>query len=204
MKIVKLTALAVAGVLTFAACKYEEGPKISLRSKRDRVANEWKIVKYEYNGFDVTQKVNQTSGQAEVPFMLIINLERTGGYGVEIVKKSTDANGNETYITNATESNGKGFDACCSTEYHMFIDSLPSHFKYIIPHGIWSFDKGHTKIQVKPELSYQKDSIMSQRNTIDWGIVMLKEKELKVKGRDEHDIEWKLDLKPLNKEPFFY
>jgi len=46
MKNLIYSALAVT--ILFTACKYEEGPGISLRSKRDRVANEWKVDNYTY------------------------------------------------------------------------------------------------------------------------------------------------------------
>jgi len=72
MKFVKLTSLALAGMLTFAGCKYEEGPKISLRAKRDRVANEWRIEKYTYNDSDFTNQIVQVpGGNSETPFELL-------------------------------------------------------------------------------------------------------------------------------------
>jgi hypothetical protein len=41
--------------LLFSACgKYEEGPKLSLMSKKARVAGEWKIDKVTVNGTEVT------------------------------------------------------------------------------------------------------------------------------------------------------
>lgn len=203
MKIVKFASLVIAGALTFAACKYEDGPKISLRAKRDRVANEWRIEKYTYNDSDRTNLLVQPDDifQGDLPpFQIVLNLYRTGAYGVEIVQKKKDADGNELYVTNHTQK----FDECCSTEYHSFLDGLPAHIQYIMSHGTWSFDKGHTKLQVKPELSYVASEIQTQRNTIDWGIVMLKEKEMKVKGRDANDIEWTLHLKAINSEPWVY
>lgn len=42
--------LVSAFAVVFTGCKYEEGPAISLRNKRDRVANEWKISGYQING----------------------------------------------------------------------------------------------------------------------------------------------------------
>ncbi|MCC7298258.1 MAG: hypothetical protein IT244_07995, partial [Bacteroidia bacterium] len=204
MKFVKLTSLAIAGALTFAACKYEEGPKISLRAKRDRVANEWRVEKYTYNDSDRTTSLAQPDSfvdGVQVPtFQLIVDFYRTGSYGVEVVQKTKDANGNELYITNHTQK----FDQCCSTAYHSYIENLPSHIQYIMSHGYWTFDRGHTKIQVKPDLSYVGTEVQTQKNTIDWGIVRLHEKELKVKGRDEKNIEWTLHLKPVNSEPYFY
>jgi hypothetical protein len=47
-----LIGLAIAFLLP--ACKYEEGPKISLRSKKARVVNQWKVEKISQNGYDIT------------------------------------------------------------------------------------------------------------------------------------------------------
>lgn len=59
MKNLIYSAFAVA--ILFTACKYEEGPGISLRSKRDRVANEWKVDKYTYTakGGSATDKTDK-------------------------------------------------------------------------------------------------------------------------------------------------
>ena len=47
----KLKSLLIVGlVLTFAACKYEEGPNLSLRSKKARVAGNWYYYEYIENG----------------------------------------------------------------------------------------------------------------------------------------------------------
>ena len=46
LSLVLVSALAVV----FTGCKYDEGPAISLRNKRDRVANEWKISGYQIDG----------------------------------------------------------------------------------------------------------------------------------------------------------
>lgn len=47
MKTLKLTTLLLAAALVFGStsCKYEEGPAISLRSKKARVVGEWEIEK---------------------------------------------------------------------------------------------------------------------------------------------------------------
>jgi hypothetical protein len=201
MKFVKLTSLALAGALTFAGCKYEEGPRISLRAKRDRVANEWAIKKYTFEGEDRTTQLKD----AETGFTVVLNLYRTGSYGLEIVKEVTDSDGKKKYITNHVKyGDHYGFDACCHAEYTGFRLQLPSHIQYIMPGGEWTFDKGHYKIQVKPELSYDNNEVQAQKNTIDWTIVMLKEKEMKVKGRDENDKEWILEVERINDEPYFY
>lgn len=201
MKLFKLTTIALAGALTFAACKYEEGPRISLRTKRDRVSNEWRIIGYTKGGNDSLSRLRDP----ESGFELIFNFYRTGSYGIEVVKKVGDK-----YVTNHTRfgdsltNGGLGFDACCHVEYSAYINNLPNHIQYIRPGGEWTFDKGHYKIQVKPELSYDNNEVLTQKNTIDWTIVMLREKEMKVKGRDDKDVEWTLHFERLNDEPYFY
>ncbi|MGB1039551.1 MAG: hypothetical protein ACPGVD_01610 [Flavobacteriales bacterium] len=47
MKTLKLSTLLLAVALVFGAssCKYEEGPALSLRTKKARVAGEWEIEK---------------------------------------------------------------------------------------------------------------------------------------------------------------
>jgi hypothetical protein len=55
-KLISLSLVAVFGLaLTFTACKkYEDGPLISLASKKSRVVNVWKVEKIIDNGVDVT------------------------------------------------------------------------------------------------------------------------------------------------------
>jgi hypothetical protein len=50
-----LLAAAVIGGIALEGCKkYEEGPSLSLRSRKERVANTWKIDKYIVNNEDQT------------------------------------------------------------------------------------------------------------------------------------------------------
>lgn len=45
--------LAVSASLTFSQCKkYDQGPSLSLRSKKERVSNEWNVASYTYNQKD--------------------------------------------------------------------------------------------------------------------------------------------------------
>lgn len=53
MKISLLHVLLI--VLSLVSCgKYEEGPGISLRTKKNRITNTWKLTKVEVNGVDQT------------------------------------------------------------------------------------------------------------------------------------------------------
>ena len=53
-----MIAVIAIGSLVLSSCnKYEEGANLSLRSKKARLAGEWKAVKVEYNGVDQTSSV---------------------------------------------------------------------------------------------------------------------------------------------------
>ena len=45
--------------IVFTSCKYEEGPAVSLNSKKERVANHWKAEKVYENGNDITENYDQ-------------------------------------------------------------------------------------------------------------------------------------------------
>ena len=52
----KNLAIAIMAVLGLSACsKYEEGPALSLSSKKARVANEWEFAKVTDDGRDITE-----------------------------------------------------------------------------------------------------------------------------------------------------
>ncbi|MBR9859171.1 lipocalin family protein [bacterium] len=57
MKKINILILCVAFV--FASCKYEEGPAISLSTKKDRVANTWNVYEATNDGEDVTDSYDQ-------------------------------------------------------------------------------------------------------------------------------------------------
>ncbi|MEY4002218.1 MAG: hypothetical protein RIT07_260 [Bacteroidota bacterium] len=67
-------AVVSMALVTFSSCgKYEEGPGISLRSKKARVVNTWVIEKYLENGVDLTSDI--------LPFL--------GSYTIEYKKDET-------------------------------------------------------------------------------------------------------------------
>lgn len=67
-------AVVSMALVTFSSCgKYEEGPGISLRSKKARVVNTWVIEKYLENGVDLTNDI--------LPFL--------GSYTIEYKKDET-------------------------------------------------------------------------------------------------------------------
>ena len=47
---------AVCTIIALSGCKYEDGPGLSLRSKKSRVEANWKIKKFLYNAVDETSE----------------------------------------------------------------------------------------------------------------------------------------------------
>ena len=55
-----LLTLAFLGSIALSSCsKYEDGPAFSLRSKKERVANTWRVESATNNGSDVTSAFDQ-------------------------------------------------------------------------------------------------------------------------------------------------
>ncbi len=71
MKKISIIMFAVVSMalVTFSSCgKYEEGPGISLRSKKSRVVNTWVIEKYLVNGEDLTSQILQFLGNYSIEY----------------------------------------------------------------------------------------------------------------------------------------
>lgn len=185
MNMLRFLSIALLGSVSLYSCKYDEGPGISLRAKRDRVANEWKVVKMTYGGVDVTNKINDTI------FSSIINLSRTGKYNIVHIDKF-----------GKTSHTGKWGEKWVK-QYNGYCDHLPYPIKDLAMNGEWTFDYRHDKIQLFPELSTGADSF-NVRGSFDWGIIMLKEKQMKVIGKDRASVDWNMELAPVNGEPYWY
>lgn len=86
MKTLKYIAFAfILGAITFSACnKYEDGPKLSLRTKKARLAGDWLIESYTSKGIDSTASFLAYLG---ANFKFII--EKDGKYSIQ--GNSTDA-----------------------------------------------------------------------------------------------------------------
>jgi len=69
--------IAVTGIaFTATSCgKYEDGPKLSLLTKKSRLANEWVLESYEANGSDQTSTMQAFLGNDYV-----WTIEKDGGY----------------------------------------------------------------------------------------------------------------------------
>lgn len=208
MKLSKLATLGIIAATVVTACKYEEGPRISLRAKRDRVANEWSIKTLTVgdNDSNILNSVNDTATQFNNGFEVLINLYRTGSYNADVYRHYKDDQGNIKYETQQ-EGFGKYKPDAMQwnrIQFDNFCKNLPEVIARIQGAGKWSFDKGHYKLQIKPELSWVDTLVTAQKNTIDWDIVLLKEKTMKLKTRDSKDKVYKMELSRINEEPYWF
>ena len=73
---VSLAAMVLVA-LTLSSCgKYDEGPAISLRSKKARISNTWMVEKYMENGVDQTQAFNSSIANYQM------TMDKDGSYTV--------------------------------------------------------------------------------------------------------------------------
>lgn len=204
----KFAAIALAGTMAMSACKYEDGPRISLRSKRDRVANEWRIENLTYDGQDVTTSVNQTEGQFGNEFSVILSMYRTGSYGLNMVATVVDTvTGGKRYITTHIGNNSiflKPNEMWNEIAINDYLNNLPKPLKEIMNAGTWAFEKGHYKIAINPDRAYDPNEVTTQKNPIFWVITMLKESEMHIRGNDDQGKEFTMKLKRLNDEAYFF
>lgn len=73
----KAILLCMFATVTLISCKYEEGPALSLRSRKARVAGEWTLEQYLYNGSDQTSVVTALQGSSYTT-----HLEKDGTYHI--------------------------------------------------------------------------------------------------------------------------
>lgn len=205
MRIIKIASIALIVTIAAAACKYEDGKVITTRAKRDRVSNEWTVKELKIKVGD-NRDSNLTSliNQPNQGFRPIFTIMRTGHYNVNIVRpvwNGTDTvfedevTGFSPYKAYALQWNRQAFDA--------YTSNLPVPFSYIFPNGKWSFDKGHSKLQLLPDLATINDDVVQQL-TRDFTITRLANNELNLKGRTGDNKEWSMKLEPINEEPFWY
>jgi hypothetical protein len=195
MKLKNFAIVAIASTLILGACKYEEGPGISLRSKTDRVANEWELVSYTYDSTEGS-KTNYLDRVNTPEFKLLFTMTRSNRYTIDMVKPLGDGK----YETSHTGNNNAQWD---SQEITAYLSQIPGHIRNMMNQGAWNFDKRHFKIQIFKELSYV-DTMESQVLQHDWTIVKLKEKEMKVWGKDANNNRFDMTFKPINDESYWF
>jgi len=174
--------------ITFTACKYEDGPGITLRANRDRIANEWIVDKFIYDGKDITNSVNSRQDI----FSIIFEMTRIGSYSVEWVRFTIDPNNAIKYYgtSNAINHNLNYLGPAMWNPRNIenYGRKLPIPLMVLGFRGYWSFDGKHQKISIGHESSYS--TVPGDGNTRFWTITKLNEKNIPLKGFDSGGKAW--------------
>jgi hypothetical protein len=74
--IIAFCTITLISTVVFTSCsKYPDGPKISLRSKKARLAGDWKIDKATYNDEDITEDLKDGWGAN-----FVLHIDKGGKY----------------------------------------------------------------------------------------------------------------------------
>ncbi len=105
MKSIKnlLVAGLVISAFALSSC-YKEGAKISFRSKRDRLANEWSLTEYQVDdqNNDSMKNAWRSSGDS-LELLFILTKGPSYGFGMQYTKSYSDAHDGKIFTTNKPE-----------------------------------------------------------------------------------------------------
>jgi len=221
----KIVYSIIAMTVLLSACKYEEGPGISLRSKRDRASNEWTVEGYTYtpdggtaedrkSWYNVTgdtfytyftdtangvQILDSTSQVADYKYVLITT--RTASYSLDVIK-TTEVDGKSQTI--GVDPRDMQFYTASSGRSNVNSVPDPLSLHRIGNRGEWSFTSKHSRLQFKPDISgsnYAADGIKAGNNVpVIFDIVKLANDNLKLSAIDENGGKHEYDLKPISEE----
>jgi hypothetical protein len=190
LSLVLVSALAIV----FTGCKYEEGPGISFRTKRDRIANEWKVTGYQIDGTE-DAAAKKTFISAGDSIELILVMTRNYSYAMDM-----------SYVDGYVSPSGDKLLAPSSLDTRTYRDisntfaTGNSICQKLHKGGKWAFGDKYKSINFgangNGDLSYQvgKDTAIFKSN-----IIMLKNDNLKMEfefGGKKHLI----SFEPKNKE----
>lgn len=189
----KASLFILASAALFTACKYEEGPGISFRSKRDRIANEWKITGYQVDGQDDDAAKNSFRSGDSIE--LIFTMTRNYHYAM-----------NMAYTDNYTSPTGNKILSPNAQDDRTYQDILGGFktgnklFRKIAQSGKWAFSDKFKQVHFgangNGDLAYPEgdDSTIVKSD-----IIMLKNKMLKLEFNIE-DKKHRITFEPKNPE----
>jgi hypothetical protein len=170
MKKIAFTLLVLTFVLS--SCKYEEGPGISLISKRDRMANEWSIINYKIDGNDHDSSL-KTFREPGDTIEVIMVTTRQGQYAFnrQFTKEHSKKNNNAILTTQLVNK---------QPIVRLYENLNNNAFtKATGPSGKWEFTQRHDKVYFGP-LGNMDVSHHESNQVLTCEIVKLKNKEMKL------------------------
>ncbi len=188
MKLKNLLVIASLFTLVLSSCKYDEGPGISLRTKRVRASNEWIVTNYQIGGsVDDAQKASFSHGDSLV---MVFQIGTGGRYSFNL---------QYTKSYQATTTWHKYFVANKTGLVSLYYDyNQNSFFKKVGSNGAWTFANKHDEIHFGPnDLSHN----YTEDKPLVCKIIMLKKKMLKLEFVNDDSKKHLITFEPLNEEP---
>jgi hypothetical protein len=139
--LLQFSVFALILSFAFVGCKkYEEGPTLSLRTKRDRITNLWKFENVTYDGQDVTSQFNRAD------YIITFDVLKAGFYTFTL----RDKDGSALSRVGGDDSPFRKAEKELSGNLPVFRDEVANG-------GKWSFTSDFSSIQMFPELSQKED-----------------------------------------------
>lgn len=189
-KLNNLWIIVAAVTIALSSC-YKEGPAISLRAKRDRLANEWICTDYTVDGqASDTLKKSFYVGDS---LTLVLNITRSNAYGMNMqyTKEYSEKNNNKLLNLKTNFTNAHYIDIMG----HLTEDNVL--YQNIGNGGKWSFMDKFRKVEFSNPMGDLSKADGQKLFTAD--VLMLKNKNIKF----QYDLNGKshtITFEPLNKE----
>lgn len=189
-KLNNLWIIVAAVTIALSSC-YKEGPAISLRAKRDRLANEWICTDYTVDGqASDTLKKSFYVGDS---LTLVLNITRSNAYGMNMqyTKEYSEKNNNALLNLKTNFTNAHYIDIMG----HLTEDNVL--YQNIGNGGKWSFMDKFRQVQFSGPMGDLSKAEGQKLLTAD--VLMLKNKSIKL----QYDLNGKshaITFEPLNKE----
>lgn len=163
-----LLIIAAVFSIVFSACKYDEGPGISLRLKRQRLSNGWIVTNYKVDGSDNDSLKRSFSHGDSIQMVFAIYQSGSYAWNLQYTESyQASTTWRKYYVANQT--------GLMAMDYNHSQNSL---FKRLGSNGKWTFDDHHNDVHFGPnDLSYSE----GEDKPLVTNIVMLKNEMLKLK-----------------------
>jgi hypothetical protein len=170
---VKISSILLLTALMFGGCKkYEDGPGLSLRSKKERVAADWNVVEEKYDGEVYENQPYTDSAYCSIDDTYKkYEVSTIGRMEMEFTKEGTIQ-----WISQweRRDLDYSKFNDDCEIHYRITYDSF-------IQEGTWEFSSNKEKLKVvlmeiEGDFEYEFD------------IIELREKRMKLKAVIEEDL----------------
>ena len=186
-----LLIIAVTLTVALSAC-YEEGPKISFRAKRDRLANEWVCTDYTIDGN--TSDSSKKSFYIGDSITFVFSIMRNNKYALNMAytKEYSEKNNNKLFNLKSNMNSKHLMDLVANLSENNLL------FQKIDFGGEWSFADKFRKVSFG-HLGNRDLSYADEKQIFTADVVMLKNKNLKLSFK-HNDKEHMITFEPRNPE----